>query len=175
MEFIRKKIEVEEPDKVRIIRQDGHAGVSGLPTGGLILLIGLPGSGKSAMGERLAGKLGLPFVQLPARDAATALEALVAAGPAVVEVPHKLLTNADMRVRIQASGRVIYLMANVGALTRRLAKTPDDTPATLALRDSLGQLMSAFEPLFMQTLHLLVPADGPLDEVEAMALERVQL
>ncbi len=175
MEFIQKKVQVEEPDKVRIIRQDGHAGESGLPSGGLVLLIGLPGSGKSAVGQHLARELGLAFAQLPTQDAAEALAELAARGAAVVEVPHTLLADAPLRAALQASGRVLYLMANAGTLAARKAKDSGDTQEVQALCEGLGRLVGSFEPLFMQTLHLLVPADGPLDEVEAMALERVRL
>jgi shikimate kinase len=175
MEFIRNHVDVEEPDKVRIIRQDGHAGESGLPSGGLLLLIGLPGSGKSAVGQGLATKLGLSLVRLPVQGAASALAELVRGGAAVVEVPHTLLADPELRAAIQASGRVIYLMTNIGAIVRRLAKEPGESEATLALRDGMARLLGTYEPLFMQTLHLLVPADGPLEEVEALALERVRL
>lgn len=175
MEFIQKKVQVEEPDKVRIIRQDGHAGESGLPNGGLVLLIGLPGSGKSAVGQHLARELGLAFAQLPTQGAAEALSELAARGAVVVEVPHTLLADAPLRTAIQGSGRVLYLMANAGTLAARKAKNPGDTLEVQALCEGLGRLVGSFEPLFMQTLHLLVPADGPLDEVEAMALERVRL
>lgn len=179
MEFIQKKVQVEEPDKVRVIRQDGHAGESGLPSGGLILLVGLPGSGKTAVGQWLAEKLGVSFAQLPTQGAAEALAELAARGAAVVEVPHTLLADASLRASVQAAGRVLYLMANAGTLAARKAKNPANTPANAqevqALCEGLGRLMGSFEPLFMQTLHLLVPADGPLDEVEALALERVRL
>ena len=165
MEFIRNQVNVEEPDKVRVIRQDGSTGESGLPSGGLLLLIGLPGSGKSAVGQGLAAKLGLKLVRLPVQGAAEALAELARGGAAVVEVPHTLLAEAELRSAIQASGRVLYLMANIGAIVRRLAKEPGESEATLALQDGMVRLLGTYEPLFMQTLHLLVPADGPLEEV----------
>lgn len=174
--FIREKVEVEEPGKVRVHRQDGSAG-PGLPTGGPLYLVGLPGSGKSALGQRLAEKLGTPFLALPTLGGpeawSKALDEALALGVPVVETPHKLLADEAIRQRLAATGRVLYLMANAGVLAARLAgQRPGQDPE--ALRPGLVNLIGTFEPLFMQTLHMLVPAEGPLDEVESLALERLR-
>lgn len=178
-EFIREKFEVEEADKVRVHRQDGSAG-PGLPTGGPLYLVGLPGSGKTALGQRLARQLGVAFVALPAQGApdvrTQALEQALALGSPVVEVPHKLLADDAFRQRLAATGRVMYLMAHAGVLADRLAtaRSAQEGQDPEALRRGLVGLMGTFEPLCMQILHMLVPAEGPLDEVEALALERLR-
>lgn len=174
-QFIRREFHVQDPDKTTVIRQDDLSAGPGLPTAGPLFLIGLPGSGKTALGRRLAEKLGVAFVSLPAQDpaaVAAALDEALALGTPVVEVPHPLLAEESLRRRLMASGRVLYLMANAGSLVARLAKPGQDPEA---LRRGLGNLVGTFEPLFMQTLHMLAPADGSLDEVEALALERIRL
>lgn len=174
--FIREKFEVEEPGRVRVHKQDGSAG-PGLPTSGPLYLVGLPGSGKSALGPRLAEKMGVPFLALPAQGGpqawSQALDEALALGAPVVEAPHKLLADEAIRQRLASTGRVLYLMANAGVLADRLAQTREGQDPE-ALRRGLVNLIGVFEPLFMQTLHMLVPAEGPLDEVEGLALERVR-
>jgi hypothetical protein len=90
----------------------------------------------------------------------------------VVEVPHKLLLGEAFRQRLGATGRVLYLMASVEACAKRLAKTPEEEAQ---LRERLGRIRTAYEPWFMQTLHLMATADGPLDEMLADVLERVRM
>lgn len=171
-QFIREKFEVEEADKVRVHRQDGSSG-PGLPTAGPLYLVGLPGSGKSALGQRLAEKLGVPFLSLSSQDAAKSLDEALALGAPVVEVPHKLMADEAFRQRLADTGRVLYLMANAGVLAGRLAAAKPGQDVD-ALRQGLVNLIGTFEPLFMQSLHMLVPAEGPLDEVESLALERLR-
>ncbi len=171
--FIRREFQVEEPDKVTVIRQDTPAERPQMPGTGVLYLIGLPGSGKSTLAARLAGELGCPAATLPLDDNPDeALTQLLANGPAIIEVPHKLLLGSAFRERLKATGRVLYLMADVETLARRLAKTPQEEPQ---LRERLGRQRTSYEPLFMQTLHLMAPADGGLDEVLAEVLERVRM
>jgi len=170
-EFIRKEFQVDEPDKVTVIRHDAPAPRPQMPGGGILYIIGLPGSGKSAVAEGLARELGRPAHTLPLDGAGAALDSLLAQGPAalmVVEVPHKLLTGEAFRQRLQSTGRVLYLMASVEAIAARLGMTQEE-------RERLGRQRSTYEPLFMQTLHLMAPADAPLGEVLADVLERVRM
>jgi hypothetical protein len=63
-------------------------------------------------------------------------------------------------------------MAGVEAIAARQAKNPEEEAQ---LRERLGRQRTAYEPWFMQMLHLLAPADGPLDQVLADAVERVRM
>lgn len=171
-QFIRKEFHVEDADKTTVIRQDIQPARPDMPGQDIIYVIGLTGSGKSAVAAHLAQALGRPARSLPLDDAEAALDAILAQGPAVVEVPHKLLGLEELRARLNHTGRVLYLMAGVEAIAARLAASPQEEPA---LRERLGRQRSAYEPWFMQTLHLLVMADGPLEQVQAEALERVRL
>jgi shikimate kinase len=175
-EFIRREFHVDDPDKSTTIRQDVPATRPAMPGGNILYIIGLEGSGKSAVAAHLAQALGGTAHTLPLDGAGQALEAILAAAqngnPVVVEVPHKLLTCEAFRQRLSESGRVLYLMAGVEAIAARQTKAPEEEAR---LRERLGRQRTAFEPLFMQSLHLLVMADGPLDQVLAEALERVRM
>jgi len=170
-EFIRQEFHVLDPDKTTVIRQDSPQMRPGAFSE-VLYLIGLSGCGKSAVAAHLGRELGRPAHELPLEGADEALSAILAAGPAVVAVPHKLLSGEAFRQRLQATGRVLYLMAGVETIAARLATSPEEDGK---LRERLGRQRVAFEPLFMQTLHLLAPADGPLPEVLADVLERVRM
>ena len=171
-EFIRQEFKVDEPDKTTVVRHDAQAPRPQMPGGGILYIIGLPGSGKSAVAEGLARELGCPAHTLPLDEPGEALERILASGPAIVEVPHKLLLGEAFRQRLGATGRVLYLMASVEAMAQRQAGTPEEQAQA---RERLGRLRTSYEPLFMQTLHLMAPADAPLAEVLADVLERVRL
>jgi len=171
-DFMRKEFHVKDSGKTTIIRQDSPTPRPQMPGGDILYIIGLAGSGKSAVAEGLARELGRVAVALPLEGAEAALDGILAAGPAVVEVPHKLLSGESFRQRLQSTGRVLYLMASVEAIAQRLGGEPEEQARQ---RERLGRQRSAFEPLFMQTLHLLAPADGPLAEVLETALERVRM
>lgn len=170
-EFIRKEFHVDEADKTTVIRQGAPAPKPQMPGDGILYLIGLSGSGKSSLAKALAEKLGRPCFDLPLEGAETALEDIVRAGQGVAAVPHKLLASEALRQRMMATGRVLYLMADVEAIAPRLSADPAEQNK---IRERLGRQRTAFEPWFMQTLHMLVPADGPLDAVLADALERLR-
>lgn len=174
-EFIHREFQVDEPDKTTVTRHDVPAPRPRMPGGGILYIIGLPGSGKSAVAEGLARELGCPALELPLDAPDEALKRILAAtpaGPAVVEVPHKLLLGEAFRQRLQSTGRVLYLMASVEAVAERQAKTQEEQAK---VRERLGRLRTSYEPLFMQTLHLMAPADAPLNEVLADVLERVRM
>ncbi|MBI5518743.1 MAG: hypothetical protein HY916_01640 [Desulfovibrio sp.] len=173
-EFIRREFHVEEADKSTT--HGTAAPRPAMPGGGVLYIVGLEGSGKSAVAAHLAANLGATAHALPLDGADAALDAVLAAAAgcsqAVVEVPHKLLASEAFRSRMAASGRVLYLMAGVEAIAARKTGTPEEEAR---LRERLGRQRTAFEPLFMQCLHLLVMADGPLAQVQAEALERARM
>ncbi len=174
-QFIRKEFKIDEADKTAVYRHDTPAPRPSMPGGGIIYIIGLPGCGKSAVAERLASALGCTAQELPLDEPGAALNRILAdapAGPAVVEVPYKLLLGEEFRTRLGSTGRVLYLMASVEAMAERLATTAEEQAK---VRERLGRLRTSYEPLFMQTLHLMAPADAPLDEVLADVLERVRM
>lgn len=171
-DFIHHEFLVKDPDKTATISHNGPAQKPAMPGGGVLYIIGLPGSGKTTVAAHLAQALGYAAHLLPLEGADEALSAILAQAPAVVEVPHKLLTSEALRQRLSQTGRVLYLMAGVEAIAARQAQTPEEEAL---LRERLGRQRTAYEPWFMQMLHLLAPADGPLDQVLADAVERVRM
>lgn len=167
-----------------------------------IVLVGMPGAGKSSIGRRLATRLGLPFV-----DADTEIEA--AAGLPITEIfarygePHfrdgerrviaRLLAGpplvlatgggafSDPRTRdaVARSGAVaVWLRCGLGTLLRRVAGR-ENRPLFLNRdpREVLERLMTARHPTFAEA-HVIVDCTDESPEVttrrvvEALAAHR---
>src|SRR5262245_515253 len=110
-----------------------------------IVLIGMPGCGKSALGRRLAPRLALPFVDVDEeieraagksikeifaehgeayfRDGERKVIArLLASGPQVMATGGGALLNEETRANIRRSGLSIWVKADMALLVRRVAK-----------------------------------------------------
>lgn len=110
-----------------------------------IVLVGLPGCGKSAVGRRLAPRLGLPFVdadeeiELAAgkpiseifadhgeayfRDGERRVIArLLAAGPQVLATGGGALMSEDTRDNVRRAGISVWVKADLPILVRRVSK-----------------------------------------------------
>jgi shikimate kinase len=110
-----------------------------------IVMVGLMGCGKSAVGRRLAAKLGLPFVDADDEIEKAAgksiedifadhgepyfrdgerkvLARLLQAGPQVLATGGGAFMNADTRAAIAHSGISVWLRAELPLLVRRVAK-----------------------------------------------------
>ena len=169
----------------------------GAPQPGLrsIVLIGLPGAGKSSIGRRLAQRLGVPF-----RDADTEIEA--AAGQPITEIfarygePHfregerrviaRLLAgppmvlatgggayaDAETRAAIRASGALtVWLRVDIPVLLPRVAGR--DTRPMFLNQDPaavLQRLMTTRHPLYAEA-DLVVNC---MDEAPEVTTDRVQ-
>jgi shikimate kinase len=114
---------------------------------GLIFITGMPGSGKSIVGERLADALGVPFVDLDAKVAhatrrsipeifaeegesafreqeALALRRLVRAKEGVIALGGGALERDSNFELVHAYGELIYLRAPASVLAKRLEYAP---------------------------------------------------
>jgi shikimate kinase len=110
-----------------------------------VVLIGMPGCGKSALGRRLAPRLSLPFVDVDEeieraagktikeifaehgeayfRDGERKVIArLLAAGPQVLATGGGALLNEETRANVRRCGVAIWVKADVSLLVRRVAK-----------------------------------------------------
>ena len=110
-----------------------------------IVLVGLMGCGKSAVGRRLAAKLGLPFVDADEEIEKAAgksiadifadhgepyfregerkvLARLLRSGPQVLATGGGAFMNDETRAAIAESGVSIWLKAELGLLVRRVGK-----------------------------------------------------
>lgn len=162
-------------------------------------LIGLPGSGKSAIGREAARRLDVPFADCdkvveqragcsiallferegePAfreLEAAT-LAALVEAGPSVIATGGGAVLRADNRTLLRTHSTCVYLHASVELLWKRLRR---DRRRPLLQVDNpearLHQLAEEREPLYRETAAIIVDVAGlSFDRIVDTLLVRVK-
>jgi len=157
----------------------------------IIYLVGMPGAGKSVVGRELAGRLGVPFVDLDAEiERATGrtvprifaddgeesfraleAEALVNAGtddPSVVACGGGVVLEPANRITLRATGTVVFLEVPLETLRERV-HPGEDRPL---IRDdgALERLLTAREPLYREFAAHVVDGTGTPAEV-ARAIE----
>jgi shikimate kinase len=134
---MRRKSEAEQTEAIRTIR--ARLGARSL------VLVGMPGSGKSAVGRRLAARLGLPFVDAddeiekaagkPITDIfkdhgepyfrdgeRKVIARLLRQGPQVLATGGGAFMVAETQTNIRQSGISIWLKAELPVLMRRVLK-----------------------------------------------------
>jgi shikimate kinase len=154
-----------------------------------IALVGMPGSGKSSIGRRLAPRLGLPFVDADAeiekaagmpiseifakhgepyfRDGeARVIARLLDDGPSVIATGGGALMNVNTRALVRERAIAIWLRAEIPVLMRRVRRKADrpllkdkDPEATLQ------QLLSEREPIYAQADIVVTSREGPHEAV----------
>lgn len=150
-----------------------------------IVLIGLPGSGKSSIGRRLALRLGLPFAdtdtvveqrigcsirdyferegELSFRNLEqAALSELIASRRGVLATGGGIVLRESNRGVMQEGGYVIYLRSSPEDLFRRLRH--DVKRPLLQVADPLGKLRELYDardPLYRQAAHDVVDTGRP--------------
>lgn len=150
-----------------------------------IILIGPMGSGKTTVGDALASRLDLPFVDLDARieaDAGRSINALFADDgeaafraressallaalsrpPVVIATGGGTVLDPRNREAMRAAGTVVYLQVDPETQFARLAE--DHSRPLLAGGDRaerLAALQAQREPLYRQAAHLVL-ATGTL-------------
>ncbi|MGP8191086.1 MAG: 3-dehydroquinate synthase [Methylovirgula sp.] len=164
-----------------------------------IVLVGLMGSGKTAIGRRLAQRLGLEFVDSDAeiewaagmtipeifsrygepyfRDGERRVMArLLADGPRVIATGGGAFMNAETRARIAESGVSLWLKGDLDVLWRRVRKRTHrpllQNPNPEA---TLKKLMDQRYPIYAKADVTVISQEGPHEAVveEAVAgLER---
>lgn len=162
-----------------------------------IVLIGLMGAGKTAVGRRLANRLGLPFI-----DADTEIE--VAAGASVSEIfaehgedyfrqgerkvigrllengPQVLATgggaymNPDTRANIKAHGLSVWLKADIKVLKKRVGRR--DNRPLLAAGDPekvMKKLMEERYPIYAEADVTVESRDVPHDVIVGAVIDAI--
>jgi shikimate kinase len=151
----------------------------------LIVLVGLPGSGKSTVGKQLAKRLQLSFVdsdqeiekrlgcsirefferegEAVFRDLEQQVIAELAAGPlAVLSTGGGAVLREANRTCLKQSGKVFYLRATPEDLMRRLKN--DRTRPLLQVADPLAKLRELYglrDPLYREVAHYVVETGRP--------------
>jgi shikimate kinase len=164
-----------------------------------IVLIGMPGCGKSALGRRLAPRLELPFVDMDEEIERAAgktikeifadhgeayfragerkvIARLLASGPQVLATGGGALLSEETQARIRHSGIAVWVKADAALLVRRVMKR--NTRPLFEGRDPeavVRDLMAARHPLYAAVANLVVesrevPHEVIVEEiVEALA------
>jgi shikimate kinase len=165
-----------------------------------VVLVGMPGSGKTSVGRRLAQRLELSFVDadseiekaadMPIADIFTqhgepyfrAGEAKVIArilesGPRVVATGGGAFMNPETRAKIRAQGISVWLKADYAVLLRRI-KRKNDRPLFMNGDPEaiLKQLLTEREPVFAEADIIVVSQDSPHETtMEAIVAELERL
>lgn len=155
-----------------------------------LVLVGMPGSGKSSVGRRLAQRIGLDFVDADARieEAANGmpiadifakhgepefrnLEARVIArllesGPSVIATGGGAFMRADTRDKVRAHGISLWLSADIPLLLERV-KRKNNRPLLQGSdpESVLRKLLSQREADYRQADITVISRDIPHEEV----------
>lgn len=151
----------------------------------MIVLVGLPGSGKSTVGKQLAKRLQLSFVdsdqeienrlgcsireyferegESAFRDVEQQVMAELLAGSlAVLSTGGGVVLREANRAQLKHSGKVFYLRATPEDLMRRLKN--DRTRPLLQVADPLAKLRELYDqrdPLYREVAHYVVETGRP--------------
>lgn len=169
--FIKEKAEVADSDRTKTFgkgerRQDFEAMWS--ETGNLIL-VGLPGSGRSALGERLSARLKRPLLAV---DDADALKKSMSATDTIMIVAETLFDDDRTIESIGRIGKVFYLMVDARTLASRMAERSPEDGMDRLWRESADRL-ERMEPRFMRALHFVVQAGSSPESMVQDVLEKV--
>lgn len=160
-----------------------------------VAIVGLMGSGKSAIGRRLAGRLGVPFADsdllveeaagMPVprifelRGEAVFRELEREAVAAVLQAPPSILATGGgaflcpkTRLRLKRSTATLWLRACVDVLAERCTRN-DDRPLLRGkdVRDTLERLIGERYPVYAEADMVLDCANRPHEETVALALQ----
>src|SRR5215472_8747080 len=162
-----------------------------------IVLVGMMGAGKSSIGRRLAGRLGIPFI-----DADTEIESaagmtipeifekhgepyfragearviarLLDNGPQVLATGGGAVMDSQTRALIGQKGVSVWLKADIDVLLKR-TKRRNDRP----LVEKIKELLPMREPLYAQADIVVQSRDEPhdtiIDEIMTALLKRLGL
>lgn len=169
--FIKEKAEVAESSKTKSFakgerREDYEAMWQQT---GTLLLVGLPGSGRTELGRLLAARLDMPFVQ--ASDACS-LDSALENGPGVVVLADALFDEPELIAKINRAGKVFYLMADARTLAQRVAERSEQADLEQVWRSTSARLEEV-EPRFMQALHFILQAQNAPEALLEDAVEKV--
>jgi shikimate kinase len=159
-----------------------------------IVLVGMMGAGKSSVGRRLAGRLGLTFVDADGEIEAAAgmsiaeifsahgeayfrsgesrvIARLLEGGPQVMATGGGAFMNPDTRAAIRAKGVSVWLKADYDVLLRRV-KRRSDRPMlkTADPAETLKRLMAERNPVYAEADVTLHSRDAPHEAIVSEAI-----
>lgn len=151
----------------------------------MLILIGMPGSGKTTVGRQLSRRLGLPFFdsdhvieqrlgcsirdyfsregEQAFRDLEQEVLAELARGPfAVLATGGGAVLREANRATLRAHGHVVYLRSTPEELYRRVRH--DTGRPLLQVADPLGRLRALYaerDPLYREAAHYVIETGRP--------------
>lgn len=161
----------------------------------IVYLVGMPGAGKSVVGEELAGRLGAPFVDLDAEiereqgrpvaeifatDGEAAFRAMEAAAltkagahdPAVVACGGGVVLEPANRITLRNTGLVVYLDVPLAHLRERVR--PAAERPLIREEGDLERLLAEREPLYREFAAHVVDGRGTPGEVADAIVEELR-
>jgi shikimate kinase len=161
----------------------------------IVYLVGMPGAGKSTVGKELAGRLGVPFVDLDVeieretgsrvteifRDEGEAsFRALEAAAlvkasmqdPAVVACGGGVVLEPANRITLRNTGVAVYLNVPFEELRRRVQPAADRP--LIREEGDLERLLASRGPLYREFAAHVVDASGEPGEVADAIVEELR-
>ena len=162
-----------------------------------IVLIGLMGAGKTAVGRRLASRLELPFIDADSEIEAAAgasiseifaehgeayfrqgerkvIARLLEAGPQVLATGGGAFMNPDTRANIKADGLSVWLKAEIKVLLKRVGRR--DNRPLLAAGDPekvMKKLMEERYPIYEEADVTVESRDVPHDVIVGAVIDAV--
>jgi len=148
-----------------------------------IVLVGMMGAGKSSVGRRLAGRLGVPFVDADSEienaagmsipeifaqhgepyfraGEARVIARLLENGPQVLATGGGAVMNQQTRDLIRIKGVSVWLKADLDVLVKRTRRR-NDRPLAEKIRD----LLPLREPVYAQSDIIVQSRDEPHDAI----------
>ncbi len=161
----------------------------------IVYLVGMPGSGKSTVGREVAGRLGVPFVDLDEdverRSGATVTQIFASQGeagfralearalvdasrhdPSVVACGGGVVLEPANRITLRNTGTCVYLDVPFGVLQQRV-KPAADRPLIRAEGD-LERLLAEREALYREFAAHVVDGSGDPGEVTDAIVEELR-
>ena len=161
----------------------------------IVYLVGMPGAGKSLVGRELAGRLGVPFIDLDseieretgstvagiferegepafrAREAAALVEASTH-DPAVIACGGGVVLEPANRITLRNTGVAVYLDVPIEQLRERV-RPAAERPLVRAEGD-LERLLAEREPLYREFAAHVVDGSAPPGEVAEAIVEELR-
>jgi shikimate kinase len=161
----------------------------------IVYLVGMPGAGKSTVGRELAGRLGVPFLDLDAeieREAGAAVAdifrdegeasfraleaaALVKASmhdPAVIACGGGVVLEPANRITLRNTGVAVYLDVPLDELRRRVQPAADRP--LIRREGDLERLLASRGPLYREFAGHVVDGSGDPGVVAAAIIEELR-
>jgi len=199
--FIQHKVDVEDPGAMGKHKHGAslHHAAADLSTTN-VFFIGPRASGKTTLARAVAQGLGLVCVdtdELVAESSGKsianvvqahgwqafrdlehkALEQVCAQTGQVVATGGGIVLREDNREIMRSTGWVFYLLAQPDLLQTRLARQEDEawrpSLSGMSPNKEVGEIMAEREPLYLQTLHYILPADREVAELVQDVQERL--